>query len=48
MDMPALAAKAGFKPGNVIETRLQSEYGSSLYAKTHAYGALWWTLAARK
>ena len=48
MDMAALAATAGFKPQNIIETRLPSEYGSSLYAKTHAYGALWWTLAARK
>lgn len=48
MDMPALAVKAGFKPQNVTETRLPSEYGSSLYAKTHAYGALWWTLMARK
>jgi len=48
MDMPEIAAAAGFKKPSIVETRLPSVFSSQLYAKTHAYGALWWVLTAQK
>ncbi len=48
MDMKAIAADLGFNKKSIVETRLRSPFSSPLYAKTHAYGAMWWVMAAQK
>jgi ubiquinone/menaquinone biosynthesis C-methylase UbiE len=48
MDMSDIAAGVGFNKKSIVETRLRSPFASPLYAKTHAYGALWWVMAAQK
>jgi len=48
MNLAKLAKRTGFPEEKIVETRIPSLFGSTLYADSHAYGAQWWILLAQK